>query len=105
MIGYILNKTDFINQKIPTIFGAGIGSVILYDLWDKFCCWLGWYPHNLAGLMSVTLLPYHLCYGIYTFNNSCNCSNSYTNFISQRKIRYSIWITVLNQWKKISTAF
>ena len=36
---------------MPLIFGAGIGSVLLYDFWTNFGCWLGWYPPNLSGLM------------------------------------------------------
>jgi hypothetical protein len=51
LIGYILKiKNKFTIQKIPLLFGAGIGSVLLYDLWTNFGCWLGWYPHNLQGL-------------------------------------------------------
>ncbi|MCK4364722.1 MAG: hypothetical protein KAW45_01590 [Thermoplasmatales archaeon] len=37
-------------QKTPLIFGAGIGSVLLYDIWTNFGCWLGWYPKSLEGL-------------------------------------------------------
>lgn len=43
-------KNKFTIQKTPLIFGAGIGSVILYDLWTNFGCWLGWYPKSLEGL-------------------------------------------------------
>ena len=51
LIGYILKiKNKFTIQKTPLIFGASIGSVLLYDLWTNFGCWLGWYPHNLQGL-------------------------------------------------------
>jgi len=51
LIGYILKiKNKFTMQKTPLIFGAGIGSVLLYDLWTNFGCWIGWYPHNLQGL-------------------------------------------------------
>jgi hypothetical protein len=51
LISYILKiKNKFTLQKTPLILGAGIGSVLLYDLWTNFGCWLGWYPHNLQGL-------------------------------------------------------
>ena len=51
LIGYILKiKNKFTIQKTPLIFGASIGSVLLYDLWTNFGCWIGWYPHNLQGL-------------------------------------------------------
>jgi hypothetical protein len=50
---------------MPTIFGAGIGSVLLYDLWTNFGCYLGWYPHNLSGLslcytLSIPFTLWHL---------------------------------------------
>jgi hypothetical protein len=63
LIGYMLKvKNKFTIQKIPTIFGAGIASVILYDLWTNFGSWLGWYPHNLAGLSAcyIVALPFML---------------------------------------------
>ena len=51
LIAYILKiKNKFTIQNTPMIFGAGIGSVILYDLWTNFGSWLGWYPHTLSGL-------------------------------------------------------
>lgn len=51
LIAYFLKtKNKFTIKKTPLIFGAGIGSVLLYDLWTNFGCWLGGYPHNLQGL-------------------------------------------------------
>jgi len=63
LIGYILKaKNKFTIKKAPTIFGAGIGSVLLYDLWTNFGCWLGWYPHTVAGLSTcyTLALPFTL---------------------------------------------
>lgn len=42
------------------IMGIGMGSVLVYDLWTNFGCWLGWYPHSIDGLiMCYTLaLPF-----------------------------------------------
>jgi len=63
MIFFILNKKNKLTiKKTPLIFGTGIASVLLYDLWTNFGCWLGWYPHNLSGLsLCYTLsLPFTL---------------------------------------------
>ena len=43
--GYITHK-----KSIFQFFGFGIISVIMYDIWTNFGCWIGWYPHNLQGL-------------------------------------------------------
>ncbi len=69
LIGYILKaKNKFSIQKTPTIIGAGIGSVLLYDLWTNFGCWLGWYPHTMEGLsLCYTLaLPFTLWHMLST---------------------------------------
>ncbi|MBN2602842.1 MAG: hypothetical protein JXA91_01760 [Candidatus Thermoplasmatota archaeon] len=54
MIGFIslvLNsKNKFTIKNTPLIFGASIGSVLLYDLWTNLGCWLGWYPNTIEGL-------------------------------------------------------
>jgi len=47
---YLKIKEKLTLQKTPLVFGAGIGSVLIFDLWTNFGCWLGWYPHNLSGL-------------------------------------------------------
>jgi len=63
LIGYLLKaKNKFTIKNTPTIFGAGIASVLLYDLWTNFGCWLGWYPHNVAGLSTcfTVALPFML---------------------------------------------
>ncbi len=55
MIGFISlvlkSKNKFTIQKTPLIFGASIGSVLLYDLWTNLGCWLGWYPNTIEGLI------------------------------------------------------
>jgi len=51
LIFYALKlKNKITIQRTPLIFGAGIGSILLYDIWTNFGCWLGWYPQNLSGL-------------------------------------------------------
>ena len=51
LIGYILKSKNCLTmKKIPTILGASIGGILLYDLWTNFGCWLGWYPKTLSGL-------------------------------------------------------
>ena len=63
LTAYILKtKNKFTLHNTPLIFGTGIGSVLIYDLWTNFGCWLGWYPHNLSGLsLCYTLaLPFTL---------------------------------------------
>ena len=51
LVSYILkSKNKFKIQKTPLIFGASIGSVLLYDLWTNLGCWLGWYPNTIEGL-------------------------------------------------------
>jgi hypothetical protein len=66
LVFYILKAKNKITiQRTPLIFGAGIGSVLLYDLWTNFGCWLGWYPHNLSGLslcytMAIPFTLWHL---------------------------------------------
>lgn len=52
IIGYILKSKNSLKLKrTPTIIGAGIGGILLYDLWTNFGCWLGWYPHTTNGLL------------------------------------------------------
>lgn len=66
LIFYALKSKNKITiQRTPLIFGAGIGSVLLYDLWTNFGCWLGWYPQNLSGLslcytMAIPFTLWHL---------------------------------------------
>ena len=66
LIFYALKSKNKITiQRTPMIFGAGIGSVLIYDLWTNFGCWLGWYPQNLAGLstcymVSIPFTLWHL---------------------------------------------
>ncbi|HEC75975.1 MAG TPA: hypothetical protein ENI33_01800 [Thermoplasmatales archaeon] len=49
--GYITYK-----KSIFQFFGFGILSVIMYDLWTNFGCWIGWYEHTIEGLI--------LCYTV-----------------------------------------
>jgi hypothetical protein len=52
LIGYILKKKETLTKKyVPRIFGIGIGSILLYDIWTNFGTWLGgWYTHTWEGL-------------------------------------------------------
>jgi len=51
LIGYMLKRKKCLTLKrAPILIGAGVGGVLLYDLWTNFGCWLGWYPHTLNGL-------------------------------------------------------
>ena len=62
-IGYLTKKGLSFNPKsVIKITGAGIGSILLYDAWTNFGCWLGWYPHSLNGLVTcfVLALPFAL---------------------------------------------
>ena len=65
-ISYLLKmKTNLTIQKTPLILGTGIGSVLLYDLWTNFGCFLGWYPHSIEGLtlcftVAVPFMLWHL---------------------------------------------
>jgi len=66
LIGYLLKKKHSLSLKrVPTIIGAGIGGVLVYDLWTNFGCWLGWYPHTFNGLstcytVGVPFMLWHL---------------------------------------------
>jgi len=52
LIGYILKtKKNLSVSHIPRILGAGIGAILLYDIWTNFGTWLGgWYTHTWEGL-------------------------------------------------------
>ncbi len=52
LIGYILKtKKNLSVSHIPRILGAGIGAILLYDIWTNFGTWLGgWYAHTWEGL-------------------------------------------------------
>jgi hypothetical protein len=53
LIGYIVkNKKNLTLTHIPRILGAGIGAILLYDIWTNFGTWLGgWYSHTWEGLI------------------------------------------------------
>lgn len=44
------------NKSIFQFFGFSIISVIIYDLWTNFGCWMEWYEHTIDGLI--------LCYTV-----------------------------------------
>lgn len=52
LIGYILKtKKSLTLRHVPRILGAGIGGILLYDIWTNFGTWLGgWYTHTWDGL-------------------------------------------------------
>lgn len=52
LIGYLLKTKKCLTLKrVPTILGAGVGGILLYDIWTNFGTWLGgWYSHTWAGL-------------------------------------------------------
>jgi hypothetical protein len=68
LIGFIIKRKSKVKINfLPKIFGAGIGSVIIYDLWTNFGFWLsysklGFYPQNIQGLVSVLIggIPFML---------------------------------------------
>ena len=49
--GYLCHK-----KSIFQFFGFGLISVIIYDLWTNFGCWIGWYEHTIEGII--------LCYTV-----------------------------------------
>lgn len=54
MIGVIFylikSKNKFTIKNTPFLFGASIGTILLYDLWTNFGSFLGGYPKTLTGL-------------------------------------------------------
>jgi hypothetical protein len=52
LIGYILKSKNMLKIKyLPRILGAGIGGILIYDIWTNFGTWLGgWYTHTWEGL-------------------------------------------------------
>jgi hypothetical protein len=51
-IGYILKTRNSLSFRYaPRILGAGVGGILLYDIWTNFGTWLGgWYSHTWEGL-------------------------------------------------------
>ena len=69
LLGYLSREKFGINRKsifLTPLMGAI--SVIIYDIWTNFGCWLGWYPHNLEGfVLCYTLaLPFTIWHLIST---------------------------------------
>jgi len=110
LIGYILKaKKSLTMRHVPRILGAGIGGILLYDIWTNFGVWLGgWYTHTWGGLalcftyalpfmfwhllsttiaMALVIAMFYLCATVYvlalTFNNNCNGSCNSSNYISE----------------------
>lgn len=51
LLGYKLkHKVNYTPKFFLSLTGVGILGVLIYDLWTNFGCWLGWYPHTIAGL-------------------------------------------------------
>ena len=50
------NKVSVTIKSILPVMGVGIGSILLYDLWTNFGCWLMWYPATLNGLFTCYIL-------------------------------------------------
>lgn len=56
LIGYLMKTRHSLTlKKAPLFLGAGIGSILVYDLWTNFGCWLGWYPKTIGGLTTCYL--------------------------------------------------
>ncbi len=53
IIGYLLKTSNSLTiEKIPRVLGAGVGGILLYDIWTNFGTWLGgWYTHTFEGLV------------------------------------------------------
>jgi len=45
------NRYELKTRSIPIIAGMGILSILAYDIWTNFGCWLGWYPHTFNALI------------------------------------------------------
>jgi hypothetical protein len=54
LIGYLLKtKNQLTIRNVPKILGAGIGAILLYDIWTNFGVWLGgWYSYSWSGLVT-----------------------------------------------------
>jgi len=52
LIGYLLKTSNGLTlERVPRILGAGVGGILLYDIWTNFGTWLGgWYTHTFEGL-------------------------------------------------------
>ena len=52
LMGYLGGRNLSFNAKsVVRVAGMGIGSVLVYDIWTNFGSWLGWYAHDLNGLL------------------------------------------------------
>jgi hypothetical protein len=53
LLGHLSNKgISFSAKSVVKIAGMGLGSVLVYDIWTNFGCWLGWYPHTTNGIVT-----------------------------------------------------
>jgi hypothetical protein len=67
LIGYLMkSRLSLTLKKAPLFLGAGIGSILIYDIWTNFGCWLGagfiMYPKTISGLTACYLnaIPFTL---------------------------------------------
>lgn len=57
LLGYFAKKrVPFTIKSIFPVMGLGIGSVLLYDFWTNFGCWLIWYPATPNGFLTCYIL-------------------------------------------------
>ena len=57
LLGYSAKKrVPLTLRSVFPVMGLGIGTVLLYDLWTNFGCWLMWYPATLNGLLTCYIL-------------------------------------------------
>ena len=55
-------------RSMLRFFGYSVAAIVAYDLWTNFGCWLGWYSHDLNGLILcyVLALPFMLWHLVST---------------------------------------
>ena len=60
--GYVHRAQSSTTFSALHMAGLGVGSVLIYDIWTNFGCWLGWYPHTVNGLATcfTVALPFTL---------------------------------------------
>lgn len=69
IIGYLVRaKRNLTFTNFPMFLGAGIGGIIIYDIWTNFGTWLGVYSHNINSLIMcyTVALPFFLWHVLST---------------------------------------